>query len=137
MDKEQNIALANQRIERAIDDINCANILYKNNELLGANNRAYYSIFHSMRAVLALERIDFKKHKDVQAYFNMNYVKKEIFPRKLGHKIVIASRIREDSDYDYNYVKSAEETLEQINTAEELLELVKKYLEEYCKGDKE
>ncbi len=35
-----------------------------------ANNRAYYSIFHSIRAILALEPIDFKRHKDVKLHKN-------------------------------------------------------------------
>ena len=30
-----------------------------------ANNRAYYSIFHSIRSVLSLEPIDFKRHKNL------------------------------------------------------------------------
>ena len=128
MDKKENVALANQRLERAKDDLRMANILYNSNELLGANNRAYYSIFHSMRAVLALERVDFKRHKDVQSYFNKNNVRTEIFPRSMGHKIVIASRLREDSDYDDNFVKNDEETKNQIKTAQELIELVEEYL---------
>ena len=35
-----------------------------------ANNRAYYSIFHSICAVLAKEGIAFKRHKDTIGYFN-------------------------------------------------------------------
>ena len=31
-------------------------------------------LFHSIKAVLSLEPIDFKRHKDVIAYFNKNYV---------------------------------------------------------------
>lgn len=132
MNKKENIALARQRLDRARDDLRMANILYDNNELLGANNRAYYSIFHSMRAVLALERVDFKRHKDVQSYFNKNYIKTEIFPRTMGHKIVIASRLREDSDYDDNFIKNDQETKNQIDTAEELIKLVEDYLEKKC-----
>ena len=32
-------------------------------------------------AVLALEEIDLKRHKDAVAYFNKTYIAKEIFPR--------------------------------------------------------
>ena len=95
-----------------------------------ANNRAYYSIFHSIKAILALEPIDFKKHKDVIAYFNQYYVSKEIFPKKIGKKIAVASRIREDSDYDDEFVVKPEVTQEQINTAKELLKLVEEYIKE-------
>lgn len=75
-----------------------------------------------------MERIDFKKHKDVLAYFNKNYVKTEIFPRKIGKRIVLASKVREDSDYDEEYQPSFETTLLQIETAKELIDLVQEYL---------
>lgn len=47
----------------------------------------------------------------------------------MGKKIAQASNIREDSDYDDEFVVNADKTLEQINTAEQLIELVKKYIE--------
>ncbi len=75
-----------------------------------------------------MEKIDFKRHKDVLAYFNKNYVKTEIFPRQIGRKIVLASKVREDSDYDEEYEPSSETTFLQIQTAKELIELVEEYL---------
>ena len=120
--------LSKHRLQQAKDDLRASEILYKENLYKSANNRAYYSIFHSIKAVLALEPIDFKRHKDVIAYFNKNYVHKEIFPRSIGHKIAEASAIREDSDYDDEFVVNADKTLEQINTAEKLIELVEQYI---------
>lgn len=76
-----------------------------------------------------MEKIDFKKHKDVLAYFNKNYVKTEIFPRQIGRRIVLASKVREDSDYDEEYEPSCETTSLQIQTAKELIELVRDYLD--------
>ena len=121
-------SLSLHRLEQAKEDLAVAKLNYDNNYYKSANNRAYYAIFHSMRAVLAIEGIDFKKHKDVQAYFNKNYVNKEIFPRTLGRKIAIASSIREDSDYDDEFVVNENKTLEQIQTAEELIRLVEEYI---------
>ena len=128
MKKKGSISLARQRLGRAKEDLSMAKLLYDNNGLIASNNRAYYSIFHSMRAVLALEGVDFKRHKDVQDYLTEHYVKTEIFPRKIGHKIVQASRLREDSDYDDNFIKDYSETKNQIETAEELIKLVEDYL---------
>jgi uncharacterized protein (UPF0332 family) len=122
------LELANYRIERAKSDLADAELLYKNNSLLSANNRAYYAIFHAIKAVLALERIDFKRHKDATAYFNKNYVHTNIFPRNIGRKIGQAFQIREDSDYDYKFIPKIEQTQAQIETAKELIELVEKYL---------
>ena len=71
--------LAKHRLEQAKEDLEAGKLLYDKNFYKSANNRAYYSIFHSIKAVLALEPIDFKRHKDVLAYFNKNYINKEIF----------------------------------------------------------
>ena len=116
--------LAKHRLEQAKENFEEAEILYKANKFKGANNRAYYCIFHSIKAVLALEPIDFKRHKDVIGYFNKNYVNTEIFPKS----IVKASKVREDSDYDDEYSVDSEKTMIQIETAKELIELVEKYL---------
>lgn len=121
--------LVQHRLEQAKRELKDAKLLYNDNSYLSANNRAYYAIFHSIRAVLALEPIDFKKHKDVVAYFNKNYVNPEIFPRTLGKRIMQAKRIREDSDYDDEYMANKEATENQIETAEELINLVEKYIE--------
>ena len=96
--------LSKHRLQQAKDDLRASEILYRENLYKSSNNRAYYSIFHSIKAVLALEPIDFKRHKDVIAYFNKNYVSNETFPKKMGRKISIASRMREDSDYEDEFV---------------------------------
>lgn len=122
-------SLSKHRLEQAKENIEEAKILYNVNKFKGANNRAYYAIFHSIKAILALEPIDFKRHKDVIAYFNKSYIRTEIFPKKLGHQISKASMVREDSDYDDEYVADSEATKQQIKTAEELINLVEKYIE--------
>ena len=123
--------LAKHRLEQAKEDLEAGKLLYDKNFYKSANNRAYYSIFHSIKAVLALEPIDFKRHKDVVGYFNKNYVYPEIFPRKMGSKIADASSVREDSDYDDEYIVKPEDTLKQIETAKELLKLVEEYIDKY------
>ena len=122
--------LAKHRLEQAKEDLEAGKLLYDKNFYKSANNRAYYSIFHSIKAVLALEPIDFKRHKDVLAYFNKNYINNEIFSRMMGRKIQNASAIREDSDYDDEFIVDADKTNEQLKTAEELIELVDKYIDE-------
>ncbi len=82
---------------------------------------------NKIKTVLALEPIDFKRHKDMQVYFNKNYINTEIFTKNMGRKIVDAIKTREDSDYDEEFVVNAEETQAQIGTAEELINLVEKY----------
>lgn len=77
---------------------------------------------------MALEAVDFKRHKDVIAYFNKTYVAKEIFPKELGRKISMLKQLREKSDYDDFYLASKEEAKEQIDTAKGLFCEIKLYL---------
>mgnify|MGYP001624070221 FL=1 len=120
--------LSKHRLEQAKEDLKASKLLYDTKLFKSANNRAYYSIFHSMKAVLALEPIDFKRHKDVIAYFNKNYIHTEIFPKHMGRRISDASRIREDSDYDDEFVVRPEDTLAQIETAKEMIKLTEEYI---------
>lgn len=122
------IAFAKYRLERAKEDLLDAEIGYKNGRYLNANNRAYYSIFHAIKAVLAIERVDFKKHKDVLAYFNQYYIKTEIFPKIMSSKINQSKEVREDSDYDDEFEPTDEQTKMQIDTAKELIKLVEEYI---------
>ena len=116
------------RLNVAREDLYTAHLTFKAGKYRAANNRAYYSIFHTICAVLAKEGIAFKRHKDTLSYFNKNYVQPEIFPRELGRKIVKAEEIRHSSDYDTFYIASKEITAQQIETAIKLLELAEQYL---------
>ena len=74
------------------------------------------------------EPVAFKKHKDTLSYFNKNYVHTEIFPRDIGRKISRLEIIRHKSDYDTFYIASKEDAVEQVSVAEEVIDLVGKYL---------
>ena len=116
------------RIETSKSDIKAAEILLNAREFRGANNRAYYGIYHAVSAIHALDGNAYKRHKDALANFNKNYVKTEIFPRKLGKRIVESEEIRHASDYDDFYIATREEAEEQIQTAIELVKLVEEYV---------
>ena len=119
--------VAKHRLQVAKEDLEAANVLIAAESYRGANNRAYYAIYHAISAVLAMEQIAFKRHKDTLAYFNKNYVATEVFPRELGRKIVKAEEIRHESDYDTFYIASKEVTLQQVETAQQLIVLVENY----------
>ncbi|MCL2355352.1 MAG: HEPN domain-containing protein, partial [Oscillospiraceae bacterium] len=53
-----------------------------------------------MRAVLALEEKDVKKHSGLISYFNKEYIKTGKFPNDLYKLIYSAFNIRQASDYE-------------------------------------
>ena len=121
--------LALYRVDIAKDDLRSAKILLDADEYRGANNRAYYSICHAINAIHALSGKSYKKHKDAIANFNKEYVKTEIFPRKIGRSITEAEGIRHASDYDDFYIANKDEAKDLIDTAEKLIELIEKYID--------
>lgn len=118
------------RLQVAREDLETAKLTLEAGQYRGANNRAYYCIFHAITAVLTLEGVGFKHHKDTLGYFNRNYIHTGIFPKELGRNIVKAEEIRHASDYDVFYSATEETATQQIETAEQLLRLVKTYIED-------
>ena len=121
------------RIETAKSDLKSAEVLLNAGEYRGANNRAYYSIYHAISAIHALNGKAYKRHKDSLGNFNKEYIKTGIFPRTLGRRIAEAEEIRHASDYDDFYIATKEEAEEQIMTADELIRLIEIYCKEHLK----
>lgn len=125
------LELAEYRLDIAREDLQVSIENMSANHLRAANNRAYYSIYHAITAVLALEQTAFKRHKDTLAYFNKKYIKDDIFPRTLGRQISRAEEVRHASDYDEFYIVAKEETQKQIECAQTLLQLVEMYISNF------
>ena len=66
--------LARYRIETAKSDLRSAKLLLEADEYRGANNRAYYAIYHAISAVHALAGKAYKRHKDALSNFNKDLV---------------------------------------------------------------
>ncbi len=122
--------LALYRLEKAKEDYQVAALTLEHEQYRSANNRAYYAIYHAITAVLALEQIAYKRHKDTLGHFNKEYVKNHIFPRELGHRVAIAHEIRQASDYDDFYIATKAEAAEQIETAKLVIDVIEQYLNE-------
>lgn len=120
--------LALYRLERAKEMLKDAAILFEADQWASANNRAYYCIFHGMRAMLALKQMDFKKHSGVISFFNKEFIHGGDFPREYLTVINHASIIRNNSDYDDFYICSRQETEDLIADAERFVAEVEAYL---------
>ncbi len=116
------------RINSALETLEATKMCVESKHYKDAINRSYYAAFYAIKAILAMEGTDFKRHRDVVAYFNKNYVATEIFDKKLGRKLSNLQQTRETSDYDDFFVASKEDAETQCMNAENIVETVKKYL---------
>lgn len=129
MDNEnKEIHLSVYRINNAVDTLDTAKLCMEHKRYKDAINRCYYAAFYAVKAILALEEIDFKRHKDAVAYFNQHYVATEIFDREIGKCLGRLKRKREASDYDDFYVASFDEAKEQYESAELIVKNVQTFL---------
>lgn len=127
-EKEKSLAL--YRYAEAKETLKSSRLCFENKLYKDSINRSYYVVFYAIKSILALDAVDFKRHKDAVGYFNQNYVATEIFPKELGKKVGRLKRKREISDYDDFYVASLNEVQEQIETAKFVLNEVDNYLRE-------
>lgn len=122
------IDLSRYRLDKASEMLTTAQRDMDAEDYASANNRAYYCIFHAMRAVLALDGEDYKKHSAVIARFTLNYLKTEILPRDYGKLISNASLIRNRSDYEDFYICSIEDTQRLIEGTKDFYNAISDYL---------
>ena len=94
------IDLAKYRLVRAKEDLETAADNLKNGKYRASVNRSYYAVFHSIRAITALDHFDSSKHSGVIAFFNQHYVKPGVFDKELSKMIDSCYRLREKADYD-------------------------------------
>lgn len=122
--------ISSRRLEQADECLKDAKILLERESYRGAANRSYYAVFHSIRAVLAYDGYDSKKHSGVISEFRRRYIKTGIFDSDMSDIIGSLFDLRTDSDYNDFYVASKADVAEQVENAERFLICIKEYLEQ-------
>lgn len=125
---ENRIALTQYRLEMAENCLTSAQRNMEENDFKASANRSYYAIFHSLRAVLALDALDFKKHSAVISKFRELYIKTGLFDTHYSKIIGDAFDVRNNSDYEDFYVIGREDVKQQIENAASFLSAVQAYL---------
>ena len=128
MDDTKRQALIAYRMEQSSDSLRAAKMCLDNRLFKDSINRSYYTAFYAVKAVLAVEGVDFKRHKDAVAYFNKTYVATGLLPRDIGKCLGRLKTIREDSDYSEFYIASFEDASKQYGAALFIQKEIQKFL---------
>lgn len=132
---EESYALAKYRLEKAKECIDDAGILLENGSFMASANRSYYAIFHSARAILAIDGEDRKRHSGVISYFQERYIKNGVFEKIYSYILQNAFEIRQEADYEDFYVIAKEDALQQLENAKHFFEKIKEYIMELEKAE--
>ncbi len=99
MKDEQLKTLVKYRIQLAHETLHEAEILFKENSFRGTINRAYYAMFYSVLALLAIKKIGTSKHSGAISLFDREYVKTGIFSKELSQSLRLAFDRRQTHNY--------------------------------------
>ena len=97
MEHDYKIELSKRRLEIAHERLTTAKAMLELGDYKASANRLYYAIFSAMRAVLALDGFDSKKHSGIIARFRQSYIKTGILDTEMSKIIDDLEVIREDS----------------------------------------
>jgi len=125
---EEKISLSKTRLEIAKERIAFADEIMKLGDFKTVANRSYYAVFSAMRAVLALDGFDSKKHSGIIAEFREKYLKTSLLPKELSPIIDGLVEARQGSDYDDFYIISKEEVEEQLENSILFIKVIEEFL---------
>ena len=128
MSLENRRAISAVRLEKAEECLSDAKLLLESESYKSAANRSYYAVFHAMRAVLAYDGYDSKKHSGIIAEFRRLYIKTGLFESGMSDIIRSLFDLRTDSDYNDFFVASKADVAEQVGNAEYFVQQIKEYL---------
>lgn len=118
------------QFNRALKMLNIVPDLIELGDYNTAINRAYYAVFHSMKAVEVFDEYDSKKHSGVISFFRKNYIKTGIFDTNLSDIIKTLQIQREDSDYNIIAEFNIDDAKAAYEMAKEFVNSIEEYLNE-------
>jgi uncharacterized protein (UPF0332 family) len=127
LDREKSALIA-FRLEQARENLNSSERELNAEAFRISAVRSYYCIFHAMRAVLAIEGFDSKKHSGIIAAFRQRYIKTGIFPPEFSDMIRDAFDARGNSDYADFFIIAKGDVIRQIENARIFLAAAETYL---------
>jgi uncharacterized protein (UPF0332 family) len=117
----------NKLIAKAEECLAEARMLFENEFYLGAVNRAYYSLFDCLRALLTAKGVFAKTHQGVHAKFNELFVLTREFDPQYGQYQNYVFDLRQRADYDLNAEILREDAERSIDKAGVFLAAVHRY----------
>ena len=115
-------------LSRAESALRSAKLLLEHGELEGAASRAYYAMFHAIRAILFSKGLKAKTHKGTVSLFGEHIVKKGVLGEEYADALRKAFDLRQKSDYEIYAELDGKLVKETVNNAEKLITKVKETL---------
>ena len=125
---------SSKALEKAADAIENAKYNLKG-EFYGATaNRAYYSCYYCLIALLYTQNIYAKTHQGAKSKFSELFIKTGVFPIEVSDSISLLFDYRQEADYDLDAEITKEEAGIVIIKATEIFALCSDYFQKLING---
>ena len=127
--EQEKQTLALYRIQQAEESLDEAQYLFDGDKSpRSVINRAYYSMFYSILALLIFEPYSSSKHSGVLSYFNRHFIKNGRISKDIGRAVNKAFDVRQRGDYREQVIYTREQVEPFIDWAGKLIGAVKDFL---------
>ncbi len=122
-------ALIEYRLNQAREVLKDAHVLYDIERTpISIINRAYYSMFYAVLALMISIDKNTAKHQGVISFFDEYFIKQKVFPREMSKLIHDAFESRQEGDYRESAKIDRETAGEILQSADTFFEMVEKQL---------
>ncbi len=124
---EEGKLLARDEFQRAHDELKAARVLHENGFYYKSVSSAYYTVYHSAKALLLLKGVVPQSHEGVERMFSLYYVKTKEVEVGSGRIIGRLMKLRQEADYYPEASFNSEDSLDAIKSAEKFVEKIKRF----------
>lgn len=114
-------------IEKAADALSDAEFNFQHGRYEAAINRAYYTVFYSISALLEAKQISTKTHQGAHNKFNEIYLKSGLLPLELNTCLDVVFSLRQSGDYDLRFEPDQDDAASAIKNARQFLTATQTY----------
>lgn len=125
---EKGPSLVSKELNTANDDLLSSKDSYGRENYKWATIQAYYSMFHSARALIYAQKYREKNHYCLIVALENLYVKRRIIEKNIIENLTLGKELRESADYGHSFSKQGAYNL--IKASENILKEAKKILKE-------
>ena len=118
-----------QLLTLAQEELDTADLLWKNDRYRACVSRSYYAMYHATQALLSLKDLSTKTHKGIIQMFGQHFIKTNIFPVELARALSDAYDMRRLSDYEETIFLSSKQSEIILNSARSFIEQAVQYCE--------
>jgi uncharacterized protein (UPF0332 family) len=106
-----------QLLDLAQDELETADLLWKNDRYRACISRAYYAMYHATQALLSIKSLNTKTHKGVIQLFGQHFIKTGELPIELARALSDAYDLRQLSDYEETVLLTQQQAESILNSA--------------------